>query len=330
MGTTGKIQPSSVESQLDDIVGSVDEVVQRERPTPQKEEDLEGLVEIVEPEGQDRPPANDAEIYLRFADILPRDIMKTLSVTLVGAGGIGRPLGMILGSMGFMGVRVFDPDRITQMNVGSQGYSFQDVGSLKVEVLADEIEDISPFTLGWPYEYKYPPDPTTCLQWAADPGGGPLMCCVDDIVARKDVWEGTIPQDAEIFIDGRMGAENGRVITVLMEDEADRKYYESTLFPAEEQEELPCTSKATIYCGNYIASIMAAQLSRWVRGLIKPGDKYRDLLFSLRTFDMIPYTEGQKIEPTSSVKKNLSTGSKQKQAGAKKTTQKGGGARMKS
>ena len=58
-----------------------------------------------------------------------------------GTGGGGRAVGMGVGQLGVGEVWLVDPDTVEGHNVGSQGWSQEDVGRKKVDVLGEEIAE---------------------------------------------------------------------------------------------------------------------------------------------------------------------------------------------
>jgi molybdopterin-synthase adenylyltransferase len=61
-------------------------------------------------------------------------------VTVVGAGGLGGPIGYALAAAGMASITVCDPDRVEASNLQRQiQFTTADVGRLKVEALAGEL-----------------------------------------------------------------------------------------------------------------------------------------------------------------------------------------------
>jgi hypothetical protein len=293
-------------SQLEDIILNAEEKAKEESPKEPIKEPEEDVLEDLEQADEVRK-----SIFLRTSTLLPMDKLAEDQVRIIGIGGIGRPLAMQLVSLGVGSVVLYDDDIVTETNISTQGYPFADLDDDKVSSLLTTLGEIVPDGDFMGYDDRFPLAEDADI-WATDNGEGPIFCCVDEISIRAEVFRSATP--CPLFIDGRMGAQIGRFITILMDSKEDREYYESTLFPQSEQEELPCTAKATIYCGNFIAALMVTQYTRYMKGLIKPNDRYRDMMFNLPTFDMFPFNPNT----TSSVAK-LST----KDPGKGKKTRKG-------
>jgi hypothetical protein len=198
-------------------------------------------------------------------------------------------------------------DIITPQNVSSQGYPIVDIGDSKLDSILFAMREIVPFSDFMGYDGTFPLGEGFEID-SDDRQSGAMFCCVDKISERAKIFNGT--GECPLFIDGRMAAETGRVITILADEPDDVEYYQTTLFPQKEQEPEKCTAKATIYCGNFIAAIMVAQYTKWIRGEIKPGSQYRDMMFSLKTFELYPYKQ-----PTSKDKESRTEEKKTKGGG---------------
>ena len=276
-------------NQLADIVDDMEAVAKENaRETP-----AEGKY-VIEDTYKDREidlvaeGEEDPSIYVRTSTLLPMEKLAADQVRIIGVGGIGRQVGLQVAASGVGSAVLYDDDEITKTNVSTQGYPYLDVGELKVKSLLYNMNEVTPCGIFMGYESKFPLEEDFDID-LADKQGGPTFCCVDKIGERIKIFEAL--HNCPLWVDGRMAAETGRVITILFEDKDDRKYYESTLFKQEEQEPQKCTEKATIYCGSYIAAIMLSQYMRWARGLINPDDPYRDMMFSLKTLELFPYKQ---------------------------------------
>ncbi len=75
---------------------------------------------------------------LRFSSVLPMRRVRSMSVAIVGAGGLGNFQWKALLGMGFRRVSVFDDDVVNVENIGSQGHSEHNLGLPKVEAIRQE------------------------------------------------------------------------------------------------------------------------------------------------------------------------------------------------
>ena len=84
------------------------------------------------------------------------------------------------------------------------------------------------------------------------------------------------------LIDARMAAEQGQVFLVDMADKKQVRFYGESFFDSSEAMEESCTARATIYCGEFIASLIVSQYKAFCVSQIVP---YR-IDFHLRTLTM--------------------------------------------
>jgi len=282
--------------------------------TPSWNIDCESMAEPEEPD------TRDPNFFLRSSSLLPQEAMEDDQVRIIGVGGIGRQVALQGTSVGIGSIVLYDSDRITIHNVGSQGYPYTDIDGYKVQSLLNTMQEIVPTLdefIGYESDFPLLNDKDIADN---DTQEGPVFCCVDKISTRATLFD--LIERCPIWIDGRMTAETGRIITVLMDEPKDVDYYRSTLFPQEEQEPENCTSKATIYCGNFIAAIMVKQYTRWMQKEIKAEDRYRDLMFNLKTFDLFPYEGQPKDNPIGKKKahkKSTKGGGKNKKGAKRKS-----------
>jgi molybdopterin/thiamine biosynthesis adenylyltransferase len=72
--------------------------------------------------------------------------LKTKSIAIIGAGGLGNSLGMMLGSSGIGKIYIVDFDRVAIHNIHRQfSFTLADKGKFKSEVLRDFILARNPF-----------------------------------------------------------------------------------------------------------------------------------------------------------------------------------------
>lgn len=189
-----------------------------------------------------------------------------LKIVIGGVGGIGSYLSFFL-SRQEAELFVYDFDTIEEHNLGGQLYRTNDIGSKKTDAMAKictEFSNKSIIDLG---KFK---EGSSVLPIT--------FSAFDNMEARKLMFnEWKKLENREIFIDGRMNAEQGQVFTVLKGME---KKYESTLFDDSELEDLPCNYKATSHCGAIIAGLMTSALNNYISNT-KTGMNLRDNPFEL-------------------------------------------------
>src|SRR3990172_11942576 len=67
-----------------------------------------------------------------------------LSMTIIGAGGLGSPFMLLASKMGFRYINIYDEDVIETHNLSNQFHRRSDLGKSKVDGLVDSARDFSP------------------------------------------------------------------------------------------------------------------------------------------------------------------------------------------
>ena len=204
--------------------------------------------------------------FVRQQELVPRERLETLRVTVIGVGAIGRQVALQLAAIGVRRLQLVDFDVVDESNVTTQGYRRRDVGRLKVEAAAEAVREI---------------DDSIELELVADRFrprsaiGEAVFCCVDSISAREAIWKAAGSR-CDFWADGRMRGEVLRVLCAA--DEESRRHYGTTLFRQEEAQLGSCTSRSTIYAAGIAAGLMVHQLARWLRRLPVEADVSLNLL----------------------------------------------------
>jgi tRNA A37 threonylcarbamoyladenosine dehydratase len=66
--------------------------------------------------------------FARQSNLVPRERLAGLDVTVVGVGAIGRQVALQLAALGVTHLRLVDFDRVETTNVTTQGYFHENVG----------------------------------------------------------------------------------------------------------------------------------------------------------------------------------------------------------
>ena len=202
----------------------------------------------------------------RQQELVPRERLEAVNVTVIGVGAIGRQVALQLAAMGVRRLQLVDFDEVDLSNVTTQGYWRRDVGRLKVEATGEAVREI---------------DERIEVELVADrfrprvAVGNAVFCCVDSISAREAIWR-AVGQRCQFWADGRMRGEVLRVLCAA--DETSRRHYGTTLFRQEEAQVGSCTSRSTIYAAGIGAGLMVHQLARWLRRLTFEADLSLNLL----------------------------------------------------
>ena len=209
---------------------------------------------------------HDTSRFTRQQDLVPREVLAPLRVTVIGVGAIGRQAAVQLAAVGVTQLQLIDHDRVDATNITTQGYDVTDVGRPKVQATATRILDLSPDIKLELIDDRFRPRLDV---------GDVVVCAVDSIATRTAIWR-SVRDRCAMFVDGRMLGEILRVLAVTDPQHRDR--YSDTLFAAEEAERGACTSRSTIYAASIAAGVMIHQFTRWLRKLPVDFDTSLNLL----------------------------------------------------
>jgi molybdopterin/thiamine biosynthesis adenylyltransferase len=193
-----------------------------------------------------------------------------LSVTLIGAGGIGATTALTLAKMGVRQFEIWDGDTVSEENIATQLHKPAQIGVGKVYALAhtlgefsDEIIRLDKF-MGRVDEHS-----TICDQI--------VISAVDSITARQDIWKAVVRGGFEWYLDARMAAEEFQLHIV---DARDPTWYDK-LITGEREEDVPdevCTMKATYFCSQIASGLIGSTVRKIVTGLPVP----HKIVFNIR------------------------------------------------
>lgn len=204
--------------------------------------------------------------FERQQELVPRERLTDLTVSVIGVGAIGRQVALQLACLGVPRLQLIDFDVVESTNVTTQGYAAADIGRSKAAATRDAIRLIDQRIETQTIEDRF--RPSTRL-------GAAVFCCVDSITARGAIWRSS-GRISRFWCDGRM---LGEVIRVLCSaDEQGREHYPTTLFAQGEAEPGRCTAKGVIYTASIAAGLMLHQYTRWLRGLAVEPDLTLSLL----------------------------------------------------
>lgn len=216
----------------------------------------------------------------RQSDIVPIDKLANRTVQVVGCGGIGRQVAIQLATMGVPNLMLVDGDTVEEHNFGVQGFFEKHLGLHKVEALKQDIAEINS-------SCNVEAIPTMFKK--TDKHGHIVFACVDNMAARKLIWE-TVSDNIELFVDGRMLGLTMRVLCAFDEESIDHYEDPVNLFSDEQGREGRCTEKSTIFTANVIAGLMISNMVRWMRNrwteknfLMRP---VQDITFDFLTLDL--------------------------------------------
>ena len=198
---------------------------------------------------------NREERFKRQLDILPPDKLAALEVTVIGCGAVGSFTCLTLAKMGVTNITVYDGDNVEEHNLPCQMFSDEHVGENKADAMYFTCWHFGGIDLkAIPHHYT------------REPLKGIVICCVDTMDTRLQIWREIRKFKPDLYIDARMGAEVGKVLVVRPADPASCRKYEEALYPSSEAFQAPCTAKATMYCAGGLAAYVGSMVAGYAVG----------------------------------------------------------------
>jgi molybdopterin/thiamine biosynthesis adenylyltransferase len=173
------------------------------------------------------------------------NIPSTMSVTLVGAGGIGAITAIGLAKTGINFMTVYDMDNVDEVNIPTQFHRVSDIGRNKAEAISDAVHTYSDEAITiW---HEAPVDEHEKFEDQI------VISAVDSITARQKIWTAVLNSPrVEWYLDARMGAQVFQLYSIPvhgMEDIITASKYDSFIKSVNEGDvpDVVCTEKATIF-----------------------------------------------------------------------------------
>lgn len=202
--------------------------------------------------------------FLRQRDIFVPD--PDTKISIIGAGGIGSWVTLGLSKIGFEQIEVWDGDIIEDHNIPNQ--IFLSSGLSKAEELANTVPNVTAIHKFWEGERI---------------NSDIIVIGVDNMDTRKQIVE---TQRASLIIDGRIGGELIRVLSVSPLDYGSKNYYLRSWYPSSDAVELPCTARAVADVGFFVAAIIC----NLIRKFLKDNKVIREIIFDAKTLEMLKIT----------------------------------------
>lgn len=86
----------------------------------------------------------ESTIYERNAGLTETTILRNKTVTLIGCGSLGSTMAVSLARAGVGNFQLFDPDKLSPVNIARHQAGLKDLGRSKVSVMRDIIHGINP------------------------------------------------------------------------------------------------------------------------------------------------------------------------------------------
>ena len=219
--------------------------------------------------------------YIRQQNIINQSRLEELRIAIIGAGSIGSFTALALAKMGCKHLALWDHDTVELHNISNQFFNKESFGESKVSSVAAEckrytpsgidVETFNEFYYGQPLD-KY----------------DIVIALTDNIEGRKDAFEASKKSlQTKFFIDGRMGGELVRILSLNIKDEKLCEKYFTDYIDGVRNEELPCTERTIIYNVMLPASIITSYVKKFVNGEQTPFE----FIFAFKTYDQVKSKE---------------------------------------
>jgi len=185
----------------------------------------------------------------RFSAFITKaNVRENSPITVIGVGGIGSRISETLAQIGF-DLSIWDKDIVAPENIGSQEYSFPEIGKEKVFALKERLEKR--------YEVSVEAHSEN-FEGQADLSGI-VVSGVDSKETRAKIWESIrFCPNISLYLDGRVGGERFKLFSLNPCDPEAVETYETQLDLTKPRMEAPCTAKFAPQAG------IALQLYMWV------------------------------------------------------------------
>ena len=200
--------------------------------------------------------------FWRQLDIFSPTKFKT-PITIIGAGATGSYITMLLAKMGCQDITVYDDDVVETHNLPNQVFRLKDVGSKKVDALAEMVLDATGVKIN-PVPEKFTEGPLK----------GIVFVLTDTMKSRKQIWDKSISWQlgVELLIETRMEAEGGRIYVIKPTIPSQVEAYEKTLYSDEESAESACTRRAIAPTVDTIAGMAVFSMLNHVNNKPYPSE----------------------------------------------------------
>lgn len=191
------------------------------------------------------------ENTIRFQSAKWFEKVQTLSIAIIGCGGIGSYVGFLASRLQPANISLFDFDRVEGTNLGGQLFNTLNIGELKNESLRRFMRSYSAY-----YNIQNFPE----FHLDSDVSNYDIIIgALDNMETRKLLfrkWKTESKSDT-ILIDGRLNAEEFQIFTLSHDNpELIADYEKEWLFTSEEAVSEICSYKQTSFMANMIGTMI--------------------------------------------------------------------------
>lgn len=225
----------------------------------------------------------------RQTGFFPTERLENSHVLIVGCGGVGRRVAADIGAVRPGSVTICDPDRIEEINIGPQRWSYGDIGEFKVDALMRELSggrvvDSLPVEYSLPVGYCRRVDEDILREFFRRGGQNKaatyhVFCCIDNLEGRKNLRR-MLDKRAAWLYDGRVGGESLRIVTCNCATTGPEEYIATV---PETGFEAPCSERMGTHAAATTAAWLIMEWSRVLRG----WPAHKNLVMNLKSMEVL-------------------------------------------
>lgn len=219
---------------------------------------------------------------LRHLSVFKPAAFGARRVDVIGCGATGSRVAYDLACLGVENVHVWDFDRIEEHNLANQPYyGLEDVGQLKVDVLANYAKKQTGIVVQTHAEKVD----------GSQPLGEVVFLLTDTMASRKEIWEKGLKfkLQTRLLVETRMGSDNGRIYALNPNLLDHIRAWEEAWYPDEEAEVSACGASISVGpTAEIIAGLAVWQMVRWFAIEEGGADALdNEIIFGLRSMNTI-------------------------------------------
>lgn len=179
------------------------------------------------------------------------ETVQKMKIVIVGCGGIGSMTSFYLSRMQPYSIKVFDNDFVEGANLAGQLFNYNDIGKRKVLAVSDFCRNYSYYFYIHSVSANFTSDSNIL-------NSDIIISAVDNMQARKTIFDKWIESNTKYLIDGRCNADVYQIFTLSKDNEYDiKRYQEEFLFSQEEADQTVCSYKQTSFITGMIGSMIS-------------------------------------------------------------------------
>jgi len=225
----------------------------------------------------------DADVLRVRQNQLLSPKLRDIGALVFGAGMTGSWVVLGLARM-LKRVDVWDFDRVSEENLGTQAYTADDadIDMLKTDALVGICDGLPVYGHAEPAP---PEDWRVDRRHSLDTEVSVVVCCVDTIEGRRECAEWARDEKVPLFIDTRVLGEIAVIIPVIPDDTPGKDCcatwvdgntmcygcYLNDLPDPAKVPDAPCGAVGTVFVGHWVASQVERLINNWANGQQLPG-----------------------------------------------------------